>query len=176
MRQWTRWVFGLTCLAMVVGTGCGLRNIRDQKLYEDQDGFRIGDDADIRDTTRNRKILNVVAQYQQAVTNKNLETLRRLVSDDYYDNAGTTDTTEDDYGTKQFLEFWEQIAKYSESIKYNITVRKIDEKRGRVAVKYEYKYAFKVAVGENPEWDAGVNVNKLELVGTDGNWKIVSGM
>lgn len=176
MRQCTPGLLGLACLAMAVATGCGLQNIRSKNLYDDQDGFRIGEKAEIRDTTENRRILNVVAQYQQAVTNKNIETLRRLVSDDYYDNAGTTDTTEDDYGMEEFLGHWEKIARHSESIRYNITVRKVEHKRGRVAVKYEFKYAYKIAVGENPTWDAGVNVNKLELVSSDGSWKIVSGM
>lgn len=176
MRTWSSPTIGLALLSMVALSACATGSIRKQDLYKDQRGFRIGKKAEIRDSTRNRQVLNVVAQYQQAITNKDFGTLERLISDDYYDNAGTTDTTSDDYGASELPGIWEKLAQYAEEIKYDITVKKVTHKRRRALVKYEYEYAYKVKVGDKPEWDAGVDVNQLELVSRNGNWKILSGL
>ena len=54
---------------------------------------------------------------------------------------------------------------------------------GRVVVKgaeafidYEYRYAYQFKVGEEESWDAGVEVNRLELKRVNDQWKIVSGL
>lgn len=170
---------GLTAMFLVavfLAGGCASQVIKNNEIYEDQKGFRIAEDAEIPDNTKNRKVLDVVAAYQRAVATKDFGTLKRLVSEDYYENAGTTNTTEDDYGNKRLPEIFELMANHAEEINYTVVIKRIQYQRDRALVDYEYKYAYKYEVGEKPTWDAGVEVNRLELVPADGRWRITSGL
>jgi len=176
MEKSSLWIIGLGWLLVLSGGGCASATINKQELYEDQQGFRVAEDAEIQDSKKNREVLNVVAQYQRAMTDKDFGTLKRLVADKYYENAGTTDTTEDDYGTEELPGVYELMANHAEAIKYDITVKRLRHQRDRALVEYEFEYSYKFEVDEKPNWDAGVDVNQLELVSENGRWKIVSGL
>lgn len=176
MQQSSLWAIGLGWLLVLSAGGCASQTIKKQGLYEDQSGFRVAEDAEIPDNTKNREVLNVVAQYQRAMTNKDFGTLKRLVAEEYYENSGTTDTTEDDYGSEKLPKVYELMANHAEEIKYDITVKRVRFRRDRALVEYEYEYSYKFSVDDKPNWDAGVDVNQLELVSEDGSWKIVSGL
>ncbi|MFW5966749.1 MAG: hypothetical protein ACOCV2_04480, partial [Persicimonas sp.] len=75
------------------GFGCGGEYLRDDDLYEDDPAFRIDEEAEIPDAHKYRRVLDVLAHYRRAVVEKDVGTLRRLASESYYENAGTTDTT-----------------------------------------------------------------------------------
>lgn len=163
-------------VVMMLGFGCASQTIKGDELYKDQRGFRIGDKAKIPDSNKNREVLDIVAQYQKAVSSKDFGTLKRLIAQEYYDNGGTTDTTEDDYSGTKLPELFEMMAKHAEEIKYDVTVKRVQYKHKRALVDYEYKYAYKYKVGDKPTWDAGVEVNRLELVPENGRWRIASGL
>jgi len=176
MRNWSPWVIVLVSASVLSSGACASQTIRDEELYDEQKGFRIADEAEISDNEKNRKVLNVVARYQRALTNKDFGTLRSLIAADYYDNSGTTDTTEDDYGADRLPEIYELMAQHAEEIKYDITIQRVHYERRRALVEYEYEYSYKFEVDDKPSWDAGFDVNQLELVSADGGWKIVSGL
>jgi hypothetical protein len=166
-----------TMLLALFLVGCASQTIKNDELYQDRPGFRLSEEAEIRDNTKNRQVLDVVAQYQNAVTNKDFAALKRIVSEDYYSNSGTTDTTEDDYGNEQLGDTFEMMANYADEIRYKVKVQSISYKNDRAMVEYEYEYAYKFQVGDKPSWDAGVDMNELELVPEDdGDWKIASGL
>lgn len=159
-----------------VSTACGDAYVQDDDLYADDPGFRIAEDAEIRDTTANREVLDILAQYRQAVVKKDFGALKRLVAAGYYDNAGTTDTTEDDYDAQELSTLYEMMARHAQSIKYNVLVKDLEVDQNRAWVDYEYEYAYEYDVGDDVAWDAGVDVNRLELESQDGRWRIVSGL
>jgi hypothetical protein len=156
--------------------GCGDQFIRSDELYQDDPGFSIAEDVEIPDTTQSRQALDVLAQYRQAVVQKDFGALNRLVSNDYYDNAGTTDTTKDDYDAERLSEVFEMMAEHTESISYKVLVKDVEIQKDRAFVDYEYEYSYQYKFGDEVKWDAGVEVNRLELVEKGGSYKIVSGL
>lgn len=171
----------LIALLFLVGmtTACGQTMLTD-KTYEvaaeDRD-FRIDKEAKISDTEEAREVLNVLAEYRRSLVRKDFAGVKRLIAEDYYDNGSTTNTTKDDYDGKALPELFEHIAKHTESIQYQVTVKTVSFKHKRAFVSYEYRYAYQYKVGDESSWDAGVEVNQLELVRDKaGAWKIQTGL
>jgi hypothetical protein len=163
-------------LVAVLSVGCAGNHIRADDIYADDPGFQIDEDAEIVDTTEHRQVLDVLAHYRRAVITKNFGALKRLVAPDYYENAGTTDTTSDDYGADDLPEVFELMAQGAEEIKYNVLVQSVEVRKDRAVVEYQFDYAFQYKVGEEEAWDAGVDVNRLELIQQDGRWRIIAGL
>lgn len=170
----TGWILGLVVASLLAG--CASQTIQSEELYQDEPNFRISEDIKIDDTAKNRQVLDVVARYREAMVQKDFGTLRNLVADSYYDNSGTTDTTEDDYGADRLPKIYEHIAQYGEDISYEMTIQDIRFDRGRAFVRYQYRFAYRSTVGKKPTWDAAEDVNELELIEQEGRWRIASGL
>ncbi|QDG54017.1 hypothetical protein FIV42_25735 [Persicimonas caeni] len=166
----------LVSLTALSSVACGSDYIRSEELYADNPGFNIDEEAEIADTTTNRQVIDVLVHYRQAVVNKDFGALKRLISEDYYDNAGTTDTTTDDYSAEHLGEVFEMMAQHAQDIKYNVLVQGVEVSKDRAFIDYKYDYAYQYKVGEDVAWDAGVDVNRLELIQEGGKWRIVSGL
>lgn len=156
--------------------GCAGNFIRGDELYPDDPHFSIDEQAQIEDTTDARQLLDVLFQYRRALVSKDFGTLLRLVSDDYYDNAGTTHTTADDYGRDELDEHFELLANYAQQIRYRIVVKDVQIDGGRAHIDYEFEYAFQYRIGDHETWDAGVDVNRVEFLREGERWRISSGM
>lgn len=169
---------GLSAILVFVVSlsACGASYLQTKEHYEDQTGFAIAEDAKIADTTENRQVMDVLISYRNALVRKDVGTLRRLISQRYYDNGGTTDTTRDDYSAESLPEVFELLAQNADQIRYEVVVKNVEVKEGIAFVDYEYQYAYQYVVGEQPTWDAGLDVNRLELESENGEWKIVSGL
>jgi hypothetical protein len=160
----------------VASIGCGPAYLKKESHYAEEVGFTIDDEAQIPDTVENRQVLDVLVQYRSAIVRKDVGSLKRLVSAEYYENGGTTNTTTDDYGAEQLPKIYEMMAQHAENIRYEVTVKELVVDGQRAYVDYEYQYAYQFKVGEQPSWDAGIDVNRLELLDQDGEWKIISGL
>lgn len=161
---------------LLAGVGCGSDFIRDDQIYKDDPDFRIDEDSEIEDTLENREALDVLATYRKAVVAKDFGTLKRLISPNYYDNAGTTDTTEDDYSAEDLGEIFELMAQGAREIRYDVMVSAVDIKGDRATVDYKFEYAYQYVSADDSSWDVGVDVNRLELVKENGRWLIISGL
>ncbi len=156
---------------------CGPDYLQDNEdPYKGQRGFKIDEEAEIKDTVEHRQVMDVLLQYRDAMVNKDIGSIKRLVADDYYDNAGTTDTTQDDYGAEQLGQVFELISQHAEDVKYDVTVKAMNVDGRRASVDYEFDFAYHYKIGEKVAWDAGVEVNRLEMEERNGEWKIVSGL
>ena len=177
----TQWMIRLA-LIMTLGatvatfTGCASEYIRGEDFYVEDADFRIDEEAKIKDTVENREILDVMAKYRQAIVKKDFGTLNRIIAEDYYDNASTTNTTRDDYGRAQLDELFEMLANHAESIQYRIIIKDVRVERDEAFVDYEYRYAYQFKIGEEVSWDAGVEVNRVTLKQQEDSWKILSGL
>lgn len=156
--------------------GCGPRQIRSDEFYVEDPDFSIDETATILDTTETREVLDVLWQYRQALVKKDFGALNRLVSDDYYENAGTTGTTADDYNRADLDDIFEMMAQSAEGIRYKIKVQDVEVRGGRAHVDYEFDYAFKYRVGDAETWDAGSDVNRIVMAREGERWRIISGM
>ncbi len=167
------WILG--CLLAFV-LGCGPDYIRTEPHFQAEDGFQVDDAAKIEDSVSHRELLHALVEYRKAIVNKDFGALKSMVADSYYENGGTTDTTKDDYDQERLPKIFEMIAQHSNQIKMEITVKDVGHNGNRGHVDYEYRYAYEYRVGDKSEWDAGVELNRLEFVSEDGAWKIVSGL
>ena len=151
--------------------GCG------PSYYEDFDTLKFERDAQVIENQRNREILEVVAAYHKALEARDIETLRSLVSDDYYENAGTTESTEDDYG---FLGVDAALGRLEavEVVKCDIVVRDLRVEDDRAQIFYEYAFNYLFKVDGVPQWEAGRDLNRMDLIRDrdSGLWKIYGGL
>lgn len=170
------WKFLGVFLILIFSTACGPDYLRKESHYADVHGLEIDETSEIPDTAENRAVVNVLIQYRNALVTKDVGTLKRLVSDTYYENAGTTDSTRDDYGAAELPDVFELLASKADEIKFDIELKHVEVKGDKAMVDYEFKYAYRFAVGDQQNWDAGTDLNRLELFAENGEWKIISGL
>jgi hypothetical protein len=165
----------LLCLVVVL-TACGPTHLKTDTMYGSDSGFFVDEEAQIVDTPDHREVLDVLRRYQRALVAKDFGTLKQLISNDYYDNAGTTHTTADDYGRAELDEIFEMMAQNVESIQFRVVVKDVLVQGRRAHIDYEYRYSYQYRVGDEVTWDAGVDVNRLQLVYEQDRWRITSGL
>jgi phosphopantetheine adenylyltransferase len=177
-RQGRYLPIGIFLCIVFLMSGCGKRQLENDELPIKDRSFRIAEEAQIKDTKETRDILEVLARYRKAVVEKDFRTIKHVVSEDYYDNAGTTDTTEDDYGWPELKEqILELMANHAQKIQYTIVVQNVEVENEEAKVDFEYDFAYRYKVGENSTWDAGLETNRIEMIkSSGGEWKIVSGL
>lgn len=139
-------------------------------------GLQIAEDAEILDDQVHHDILDVVSTYQEAMEHKDIATLEKLVSSEYYENGGTTDRTEDDYGRAGLKPVLARFDDKVESVKFHVLVKELRVEGGRAQVFYEYTWNFLYKVGDVPRWESGTDVNRLDLVKQEGRWWISRGL
>lgn len=155
---------------------CAGNQVRGDDLYPEETNFRISEEAEIRDTTEVREVLDVLYQYRRALVDKDFGTLNRLVSEHYYDNAGNPDSTEDHYSYEDLEELFAMMAEHADQIRYEVEVMDVSVSENQAHIDYEFEYAYQYDVGDKATWDAGMDVNRLELIREGDRWRIVSGM
>ncbi len=168
----------LILILTTVLAACGPQFLRkdSSESWQEADGFQIDEAAEIVDTPEHRQLVDLLVKYREAMVEKDVGQLKRLVASDYYENAGTTDTTTDDYGASDLASIFEMVSKHASQIRYDVTLKNIEIKGDEASIDYEYRYAYRYEVGEQQTWDAGVELNRIELEDRDGEWKIVSGL
>lgn len=173
-----RRVFSVLSLLLVFSllVGCGASQITSENFHAEDRDFVIDREATIQDTSEAREVLEVLAEYRRALIQKDFGTLNRIISQDYYSNAGTTHTTADNYGRAQLDEIFEMIAQHAEQVRYRISVKELVVDGVRARVDFEYEYAYQFRVGDREEWDAGVDVMRMEFAREGDRWRIIGGM
>lgn len=176
LTSWMSKGFAILLLCFTF-SACATGQLQDKNFHTEDTEFRIDEDSQIADTELNREVLDVLQKYRQALVRKDFGELNAMISDDYYDNGSTTNTTRDDYGKAQLSEFFEMLANHAENIQYRVMVKRVVVNDTEAFIDYEYRYAYQFKVGEEESWDAGVDVNRLELKrDPNDQWRIVSGL
>ena len=125
----------------------------------------------------NREVYRVVMAYRSAMEARDVDAILELVSPNYYENGGTTETDEDDYG---YDELRDKVAQLLSSnvlaVRYHILLTEIDVSGDRASADYEYRAQFKFMEGEQEGWAQQSDFNRLDLVREDAGWKIVAGL
>ncbi len=141
------------------------------------DGLKIDEGAEIEETDSTKAVLDVVSGYKAAMIEKDVTSLETLISDDYYENGGTTDRTDDDYGYDGLMTAFKRFAENVKTVKFEVVVKDVRVEGNQAQVFYEYVWNYLYTVGEKPRWESGRNVNRMDLVkNDDGQWKITRGM
>jgi hypothetical protein len=131
--------------------------------------------TEIRETPETRAIYDAVAQYRQAMEQRDAQAVLALVAPDYFDNGGTPEPA-DDLDRARLGEVLPQDLARMEGLRLDFTVRKIetDGDRGRAEVFYEAYYRVQTPNGLVPRRDA--DVHQLLFRRADGKWLITAGL
>jgi len=157
----------IVTLALVWLVGCSAKYV-DNRLLDRDAQIRQSDDA--------FAILALMEDYEHAMKELNLELLRPYVSRDYYENAGTTDTTRDDYGYQGVSDLFEALREHAQDVRVQISISDIVIDHDRADVFYEYAFTMLFQVGEQARWETGRDLNRIQLQREDGHWRIISGL
>lgn len=131
----------------------------------------------IPDTAENRVIVDLVERYRLAVERRDVDALREMMSRRYFETAGTTANTEDDYGYDQFVSsVLPLLTNDVKSVQFYIYLRGIEIRGDRAFAEYEYYYKFYYVDGGKDGWASKNDFARLEFVLEDGVWRIVAGM
>lgn len=133
--------------------------------------------TEIPDTEENRAIYERVMEYRQAIEDRDADKLRGMASRDYYENANTTDRSDDDYG-HDFLTttVMSELADNILDVNLRILMRRIEVDGDRATADYEYYYQYKYTEAGVTGWEQKNDFNRLEFVHEDGAWKIMGGL
>jgi hypothetical protein len=139
--------------------------------------------TDVDDTDENRAIVSFCEAYRHAIERKDIPALMEMASQDYYENGGNLDASDDIdiTGLKGYLaEKFEDAA----GIRYEIRYRRVvevevdddDEDKAMIFVDYTYSGSYRVATKAGEMWRSTVEENRLELIPHGDTFKIVAGM
>ena len=131
--------------------------------------------TEIRDTSENRAVYDVVMKYREALEKRDVPGILALVSPVYYDTAGTPDPADDLDRPRLEASLNQDLAK-ADSVKVEFTVRRIvvtgDE--AQVEIFYDTYYRVKTPTTVVPRRDS--DVERLRLKKVDGKWLFISGL
>ncbi|MDP2341309.1 MAG: hypothetical protein Q8O67_10140 [Deltaproteobacteria bacterium] len=137
----------------------------------------------VEDSEENRKVLEFLTRYQQAMQNHNADDVIKLVAADYYEDNGNADP-KDDYnvdGLRQKLEAYFKMTKELTLEVYVQTIERDEPKAEAeaVAVVYRYNTRALVAFPSGDKWLTATEVNKIKLrpiSDDEAAYRIVSGL
>jgi len=133
--------------------------------------------TEIPDTQENREVYQRVMEYREAIEKRDVEALHAMTSRTYFENAGTTDRSDDDYGYETLQgTLLDQLRDNVLAVQLRILLHRISIDGDRAFADYEYYYTFKYVEGGVEGWEPKNDFNRLEFVREDGVWKIASGM
>ncbi len=139
-------------------------------------GDLVHSDSKIRSTPDNSDIMELMQAYKNALESLDVDTLRSLISFDYYENAGTTNTTDDDYGYEGLDDLFTSLRKHVKEARVNVIVRDIRVYDDRADVIFEYAYTMLYKVGDEKRWQTERDINRFQLHRDNHVWRIVSGL
>ncbi|MCA9523078.1 MAG: nuclear transport factor 2 family protein [Myxococcales bacterium] len=134
--------------------------------------------SSVKDTPKNREIYNLVHKYRLAMENRDMQTLRRMVSRDYFENASSTDDSKDDYGFEKLVTKVIPLLRNNvKRLRYVVYVRKINFKGDSTAsAEYEFLVRMQITEGGKSTWKVKNDFNRLDFSKEKGEWKIVGGL
>ena len=139
--------------------------------------FAIDEEAKIKNSDENMEILQTVQKYRDAIASKDINTLKTMISKDYYENASSTDDQSDDYGNERIEELLNDYLTQSvKDIRYIIEVKQLTQEGMEYHVDYQYIWNFRYEVAGQSYWQSKNDTNRITLIKEDDAWKIKSGL
>jgi hypothetical protein len=138
-------------------------------------GLRTIPGTKVEDTDDNRRIIQTVEQYRQAMERRDAGALLAMAAKNYWENGGTV-TGADDYGWDGLREVLATRFQRAETIRYNMRYMGVrrEGKRAYVEVLIEANYTISTASG--PQRQELRDQNQLVLEWDGRRWLFVSGM
>jgi ketosteroid isomerase-like protein len=133
-------------------------------------------ETNIDDTPENRAVLALVEDYQEAVEALDADAVLALVSPDFYEDNGNTDSS-DDYGYEGLREALRESFDRTEAMQLILRVNAIEVEDDEAFAELQYEFRAHNDYPSGMKWDTGTDRTRLRLRRSpDGEWRIVSGI
>lgn len=128
-------------------------------------------------TDENRSVFKVLQAYHKAMEDRDVETIKKMVSKRYYENGGTTDSDKDDYGIDQLnsavlLKLRDNVRR----VQFRIKLLDIAVKGDNATAQYEFFGRVLLTEGGRDNYKMWNDFAQMDLVMEDGRWKILRGL
>ncbi len=134
--------------------------------------------TNVEDTPENRRVIEFLAKYRQAIMEKSPDAVVGLCAKDYFEDNGTVDQA-DDYGIDKLRAKLTADFARTKQIELSLVVQQIvrpDKDDGTVKVAYRYNERALVDLPAGERWISLTDVNRLVLRKTDDSFLIASGL
>jgi hypothetical protein len=117
----------------------------------------------VEDTPDNREVVKFLGEYKKAIESRSADQLMALVSDDYFEDNGTVDQT-DDYGVEKLRARLSEHMGHTKQIYLEVQVQHIAvDDAGVVNVDYHFNQRALIALDSGEKWVSFSDVNRLVL-------------
>ena len=127
-------------------------------------------------TPEKQEIADLIEKYRVALETKDVETLKSIAGDGYYENASTTNDPSDDYDIKGLHKVLGRLQNEVKAVKYQIKIKAIEILDKNAAVDLEYTGHYLFVRQERDRWAQHSDKNRVTLRKKRDGWKIVSGL
>jgi hypothetical protein len=129
----------------------------------------------IEDTEENRKIVEFVEKYRNAVEQRDAVTLEQLASEMYFDDMGTP-AGDDDMDREALVAGLKRMRDEILAARYQISYRDVTFVQDRVLVDFVYTGWFKVTTPDGNQWRRRLEPHRMVLQREKESFLILSGM
>lgn len=128
----------------------------------------------VPDNAENRAVLHFVEDYRHAVERRDVSAILSLVSDRFFDDNGTIQTTDD----RDYDQLREELARFEEllDVRYEVRYRRVTMRPDRILVDYTFTASYKIATPDGDHWERRLRDNRIELAREEGEFRIISGI
>ncbi len=131
----------------------------------------------VKATEENREIFKVLKTYHRAVEDRDVATLKKMVSKRYYENGGSTDSDKDDYGVDRLkAEVLPRLRDNVKRVTFNIRLLAIRIDGQEAEADYEFIGRVLLSEGGRESYKAWRDFAQMKLIREGGDWKIARGM
>lgn len=127
-------------------------------------------------TLEKQEVADVIEEYRIALEKKDVDVLKNLVGEGYYENASTTNDPSDDYDIKGLFKLLGRLQNEVKAVKYQIKIKAIKILKKNAAVDLEYTGHYLFIRQERDRWAQYSDKNRVTLRKARDGWKIVSGL
>jgi hypothetical protein len=129
----------------------------------------------VEDTEENRKVVDFVELYRNAVEKRDEVALGKLASENYFDDMGTP-AGDDDMDREALLVGLKRMREEILAARYQISYRAVTYVQDRVLVDIVYTGWFKVQTTDGPQWRRRLEPHRMVLQREKESYSILSGM
>lgn len=129
----------------------------------------------VDDNKLNREVAAVIDAYVGAMEARDADRVLSLVSNDYFEDGGNSDT-KDDYGRKELAAKLKQRFEKTAELIMKVQLFEViaDDKVTRARMRFDVRYRLDLASGSR--WERHNDVNEIVLKREDSTLKIKSGL
>lgn len=134
--------------------------------------------TDVEDTPASRDVVTFVESYRKAVVARDVNKLLRFAAQDYYDDMGTPEGTDDVDRERLAERLKETFGPDLLAVHYDIRYRDVTflPSKKQVLVDFTYIGRFRLNTSEGSRWERRLADHRIVLAQTKGGFEILSGM